>query len=1039
MSKGSVRLLLSGASSIAITAAAPALAGQSFGPGNVTPIVISADTNFVEVNGATVAADALGSAFIIQSGVTISDSGVLLASSTFLGNVTNNGVIVEHQGAGWSVSGSTILGALTNNGTVTGGDDVAVSNYGLFVGFSNITGGINNTGTIRGGVQGTAVPAIEITNSTIGDDITNSGTIAGGTGTVFSGGLLISDTDVLGALRNTSTGSITGGASPGVANAIDIRDSLVAEGIYNDGQITGGTAGTERSAIRIVDSTVAGGLHNTGTIRAGAGSPAIFIAASTFSGGIENSNLIAGAINVDTIAITGGTFSGGIHNAEGGSIQGNGLGTAIRVTDTSTFAGGILNEGEIEAGDGAGIKVDTSKFGGTIDNKGLITAIGTNGAGIRVTGLVSSGIFNSGTINAPIAIDINDAAEGQTITQTDGAILGDVLFSMHGDSFFVGEGGFFRGKMKGTNSDNDDITVKNGTWSAEGSGEGLGDITVASGTGVFGGRFRGDLAGSGFDVTGTTNFITDAGRAYIDDDSKMAFSNDLSLGGEGSVEYLLSSDLGRHGTLISNDDAFLGGRIAGYFAWNSFAGLGNTQDFTYLYLVQTGDLVGTFDNEGNVDTNSIFFTAQVVHRDDQFVDLNAHRIGFDEIVTNPTANQQAVGDALEQIFANGGAPFTALEDPNGDGIENPQETSEGLFSALFQLATAGEVADAYGSLDGHNNAAIFQTTFTIASLLDRNIQSRLDDVRDRDGARTAGEPQRYAAATIIAVDSASGASRSSSGWSAWARAFGSWGDAEGDAANEGFEQDSRGFGFGVDYAPSGRSLIGFAGQFASTDVEFDRPAWAPIGADANIDSWQVALYGYHSFGTLFIDGNASATFNDYSTRRFDLWGQPIVAAYDATVYSVYGELGADLNSGRFNIQPYAGFGFRHADFDNFVERCPLFCLAVAPEDAESLYSALGVRASTTYRWGRTPISPEIRFAWQHEFSDDRGAFDAAFVGAPDSPFHVEGQKFAEDKFIVGAGISVEVQRNFVLFADYNGTFSNDFDAHSVAAGLRVTW
>src|SRR4029079_5255115 len=128
-----------------------------------------------------------------------------------------------------------------------------------------------------------------------------------------------------------------------------------------------------------------------------------------------------------------------------------------------------------------------------------------------------------------------------------------------------------------------------------------------------------------------------------------------------------------------------------------------------------------------LDTNSIFFTATATQRLDQFVDINAHRIGFDEIVTAPTNNQKAVGDALEDIFAAGGAPFLALEDPNGDGLQNPQTTNEGLYSALFQLASVADVAAAYASLDGHINAAIFQTTFTINDLLDRNIQARLED------------------------------------------------------------------------------------------------------------------------------------------------------------------------------------------------------------------------------------------------------------------------------------------------------------------------
>jgi len=204
MMKLSARRLLSGASTIAIAAALaqiPAFAGVTRGPGNEPPIIISADTDFVHVNSATVAADGAGNAFVIQSGVTVSSSGVVFQDSLFQGNVVNNGKIVQDSGAGWTIVSTSILGSLDNNGVIIGGDDVAVSNYGLFIGNSTIYGGLHNTGTINGGEAGTAVPGIEITGSTILDDITNSGEINGGTGTVFAGGVLINDTHVLGAIR----------------------------------------------------------------------------------------------------------------------------------------------------------------------------------------------------------------------------------------------------------------------------------------------------------------------------------------------------------------------------------------------------------------------------------------------------------------------------------------------------------------------------------------------------------------------------------------------------------------------------------------------------------------------------------------------------------------------------------------------------------------------------------------------------------------------------------------------------------------------
>ncbi len=999
MSNALSRRLLSGVSLIAVVSAVGSIgiatAAETFPAGNNAARTINANTNGIDVqSGATVLTDANGNSIVVANGVTVNAPGaaVTISNATLLGTFVNDGVIISGGGEdGFNASGSQLLGGIVNTGAITGQSD------GIDLEAVTLAGGITNSGTITT----LSDAGIEVDSGTIfAGGIVNTGTIAGVTGITVLGNATFSD-----GIDNQTGGSIRGNGSAGINAA---SGTTFDGGIRNAGNISGGEGGF---GININSTLFEDGITNVagGTIE-GDGNIAVRIAATTFTGGVSNQGNIT-STGAGAVVVSGGAFTGGVNN-----------------------------QGNINATGGTALYVSSTTFGGLISNSGSISS---TTIGIHVDTLIADGIVTSGTIVAPTAIDMINV-DGQTVTQTAGLILGDVLFSTADDSYFVGKGGKFEGDMVGSGANNDLLTV-DGNWSAEGTATALGPISVISGTGVFGGDFRGDRAGTGFDVTNSTSFSTTFGRAYIDDNSSIA-ANAVAFGGEGSLEYFLTSNTGIHGTVGSATTATLDGRLAAYVDWNTFAGTAQ-QSFGYLNVITAADLVGAFDNEANVDTNSIFFTAQASRFGDVAVDLTVNRIGFDELIVAPSTNNAALGSALETVFVNGGANFTALEDPAGNGLQNPQTSNEGLYSALFQLPSAGAYAAALSSLDGHLHAQLAQATFNVNNLFDESIRSRLSGVHttlsDQSWSRASLDGQRYASAVLTATDAASGVSNPGLAtgrgpWSFWSKALFQGAEYDGDANAEGFDQDLTGFGAGVDYAFSGRTVGGVAVQFADSDIDFDQ-AFAPP-ASAGIESWQVAAYLSHGFGPVYLDAIASATFNSYDTHRLDFLGQPISADYDSNVYSIYGEVGTvfgDERSVRF--QPFAGVGYRSADVDDFVETCPVTCLAVTTDDPESLYSSVGIAVSKVYQWGSKTFKPELRASWTHEFADNTNAFQADLLGLPGVPFQITSAEFDEDRFHVGANATLAVSQGLELYAGYNYSFADDYDAHTALVGVRATW
>lgn len=965
------------------------------------------------------------------------DGIVIDDDSTVAGGIHNTGTIIAGSTAILLGDDSEILGGITNSGLIEGGLGINVSDAE-----AELHGGIlNAAGAV---IRGTTTAAIEFSGAILTGGITNSGLIEG--------------RDAANGI-NLLAGTITGGITNNENAVIQVLGSSVAavmiDGATFNGDITNSgdilADGLSSVGVLITGATVfTGDVVNNATGVISANSVALLIDNTTFTGNVTNhaGGVITGG--VDGVQFGGTTFTGNLLND--GQITGLGsTGVYIGVT---TFTGNVTNNGDIAGPNGNGLTVAAgTTLDGDINNSatgvitalsqgiaidGIVTGILTNAGfidpstGISVTGQVDGGIVNSGTILATVAgISLAGADAAHTITQTAGLIQGrsadgltttvaldlDQTGAEFDDTVYL-NGGEIDGDILG--GGDDDVIVGGDVALRRGLVDGLDQFDVDAGRALLGAQARG-VDGEGLTVANVNSVTVTAGSLYLDDDTTVDIVGDYTQGGEGAVEFFLTTDTATHGQINAGGNANLDGALIAVVDGANFASVGG-DTFLYEDLI-TGAISGTFTN---VSTTSIFFDAEAVYGAG-FVDLELIRQGFADALILPglSHNQQSIGGALETIYG-GGAYGGQFED---------------LFNHLLSLPVGAEteVARLYDELAGAEHAGIQQVGLRVSHAFVDTIGARLDDMKS---VKTASLGlRRFADAGTSATDAAPARHHHGHdrvGLSVWGRGYGSWTDADGDAEAAGYDQDTGGFAGGLDFAVDRNWTIGGAIGWSTSDVEF-----ATLGDEADIDSFQFAAYGAYESGRYYGDAVVSFGFHDVTTTRLlDLGFDTVIAnaAYDADTFGIHGEFGAVFDGGRVDVTPFIALGYLSNSTDGFVESgAGDFGLLVADSDADSLASTLGLRFSGTWQAGGVRLVPNAEIAWRHEFLDERQGFTAAFIEDPSTPFPIVSAALSRDSVLVGAGVGAQVSKNFVLFLDYNGALSNAADTHAASAGLRATW
>ena len=271
------------------------------------------------------------------------------------------------------------------------------------------------------------------------------------------------------------------------------------------------------------------------------------------------------------------------------------------------------------------------------------------------------------------------------------------------------------------------------------------------------------------------------------------------------------------------------------------------------------------------------------------------------------------------------------------------------------------------------------------------------------------------------------------------------GDKDSTSRETGFEFDSEGITFGVDYRFTDQFIAGGALGYSNYDSDFDSSA-----GDLDLEAWSMSAYAtYYQSNQIYIDGLIQIGTNDYDTRRrINTSGNPDqfgVGDMDGQEFSISIGGGYEYNRKSFIFGPYGRLSYTRAEVDSYTEKAsdPTApgsgsVLHIGDQDIDSLTVVLGGHFSYAISTSRAVLSPQLRFEWEHEFSDDSRHIDSRFVHDPTSTsFKIDSDDPDRDFFNLGIGLSATFRGQKSAFVFYETKLGHDDIEHeSLTAGMR---
>jgi outer membrane autotransporter protein len=934
-------------------------------------------------NASTGTINAAGATPPTETGISV------IGNSTLTGSITNAGTITAVRfGIDIGLAGGgSVGGSIINNNSITAPN-------AFFMRGGTVAGSITNNASINSTADvGLALSGTSASRSSVGGSVTNNGTItSAGTG-IFTRWLTVggSIVNALGATIDSSNGFA----------GIEIVNSTMVGSMVNNGTITlhsGNSVGMFVDATGLTGpggkSSVAGSVVNNGTINA------------VFGMGVSGST-------ANPTVITGDVFNSGTINASKGGISIAGATIGGNITNTAT--------GRITAAAGVGIFVTSSSTpGGTsvtggIVNQGSITAK----TGIAVGGLstVAGGITNNGNITASggPAIDLATQFGGEgaamVINQQGGTITGDILLSSLGDTVNV-TGGSISGNIVGQSATGT-VNFALGAGHAftySNSITGVNTVNVNSGTlfdnnsitattvNVNGGALAPGLPGTIGTLTITGNLVFASAATY------------LVMVNPSSASF----------TTVSGN-ASLAGTVQAVFAPGSYV----SRSYDILHSASLGGT--TFSG---VTSNMPGLAASLSYTPtDVLLNLTA-QLGLNS-VTGLSQNQQAVANAINAFFNNGGAL------PPG-------------FISLFGLS-GSNLANALTLLSGETATGSQQGAFQLMSqflglMLDPFIDGR-GGVGGANGGAIGFAPEQPAMPEEIALAYASvlkapvyKATPFEQRWTAWGSAYGGYNRTSGDPVVVGSHDltaRAGGFAAGMDYHFTRDAVLGFALAGGGTNWTLAQG----LGGGKS-DAFQAGVYGTTRWGPAYVAASLAYTNHWMSTDRFAFAGDHLTASFNAQSVGARVESGYRVITALGALTPYAAVqaqSFRTPSYSETDLTNGGFGLAYAGRTATDTRSELGARYDNQIVLDRAAVlALRARLAWAHDWVSDP-TLAAVFQALPGAGFIVNGATPAKDSALASAGAELRLANGVTFLGKLDGEFAHHSSTYSGTGTVRVAW
>ncbi len=278
----------------------------------------------------------------------------------------------------------------------------------------------------------------------------------------------------------------------------------------------------------------------------------------------------------------------------------------------------------------------------------------------------------------------------------------------------------------------------------------------------------------------------------------------------------------------------------------------------------------------------------------------------------------------------------------------------------------------------------------------------------------------------------------------WARGFGQFGNLDSNNGALGAAYSTGGGAVGAELLRTRENLFGVAVSGGQSSVSTNT-----LPESGTISFVQLGAYGAQAldYGAA-LDGAVVYAHDFYNVSRGIVLpglSRAATSHFDGDDAVVDLGISRAFQYEAWKITPRIGFSYFHIGQSAFSESgADSLNLTVNPASLDALRSRMGAVVSEPMQLGEARLQPELRAAWTHDFLNDRGAFNAAFAGAPGVSFSQIGAPTGRDAAELGAGLSFAIAQtslpaNLSAFVQYDATIAKHQTDHAVAAGLKLTW
>lgn len=528
---------------------------------------------------------------------------------------------------------------------------------------------------------------------------------------------------------------------------------------------------------------------------------------------------------------------------------------------------------------------------------------------------------------------------------------------------------------------NGDVTVNGGTFQMYGSN--YGNVTINA---------QGTFAGLNAGATINGNVVNN-GTLISDGNGPLVISGNLVLSPEPAQGTPVNTIIGVVQSLQVSGTATLNHSQLTILVPASYTSYSNIE--VPLYAI--GGVNGTFGNV--VVDGSVYLSANLTYLADtvEFT-LTQSSVPTVAAAMPAFATTQATAQHLQVALQQ------ASQSPISGGASH--QTFLDAASQFYNVDSLGQARASINSLSGQLLASSQGLTFEQASIINRTVADRLVDIDE-------GNAQQ----------------------GAWFQGTG----ASGDIARSGYATGS--------YSGGG-SVAGYDVKLAEDFMLGVGLDWNHLGSSYSLQggnntsrSTGAMLYAKWTAGNAYVSGRIGEDWIHSDTSRWGVLGvvpEAITSSRNDRMTSAYLEGGYNFKSDAWTTTPFVSAGDEHLDRAAINEQgAGGFGIASAGDDFNQSYAQVGARLAYRWNWGGGELSLKGYALYQRILGGRDLGFTAAYAGAPNATFELEGVNTPRNSEWVGAGVNALMNEHWSWYVDLDGQFaSGNTKARTISAGAR---